>query len=57
MTLIASLSLVLIIAHLLGWIAERLEQPALLGHMLAGIVLGPLVAGLGRRQRWPDRID
>ena len=41
MTLIASLSLVLIFAHLLGWIAERLEQPALLGHMLAGIVLGP----------------
>lgn|SRR5678815_480005 len=41
MTLIASLSLVLIFAHLLGWIAERLEQPALFGHMLAGIVLGP----------------
>ena len=41
MTLIASLSLVLIFAHLLGWIAERLGQPALLGHMLAGIVLGP----------------
>lgn len=41
MTLIASLSLVLVFAHLLGWIAERLHQPALLGHMLAGIVLGP----------------
>jgi Kef-type K+ transport system membrane component KefB len=43
MTLIASLSLLLVFAHLLGWIAERLGQPALLGHMLAGIVLGPSV--------------
>lgn len=41
MSLIASLSLLLIGAHLLGRIAERLGQPALLGQMLAGIALGP----------------
>jgi len=33
----------LIGAHLLGWVAERLRQPALVGHMLAGILLGPSV--------------
>ena len=57
MTLIASLSLVLVFAHLLGWIAERLEQPALLGHMLAGIVLGPSLLAWIDAERGPDRID
>jgi Kef-type K+ transport system membrane component KefB len=33
----------LIGAHLLGRLAERLQQPALVGHMLAGILLGPSV--------------
>jgi len=33
----------LIGAHLLGRLAERLRQPALVGHMLAGILLGPSV--------------
>ena len=41
MTLITSMSLLLVFAHLLGRIAERLGQPVLLGQMLAGIVLGP----------------
>lgn len=35
----------LIGAHLLGRLAERLRQPALVGHMLAGIILGPSVLG------------
>jgi Kef-type K+ transport system membrane component KefB len=43
MPLIAGLSLMLIAAHLLGRLAERLRQPALVGHMLAGILLGPSV--------------
>lgn len=30
-------------AHLFGWVAERLRQPALVGHMLAGMLLGPSV--------------
>lgn len=41
MTLIQNLLLLLLGAHLLGQLAERLKQPALLGHMLAGILLGP----------------
>jgi Kef-type K+ transport system membrane component KefB len=43
MSLIAGLSLMLIGAHLLGRLAERLRQPSLVGHMLAGILLGPSV--------------
>lgn len=43
MTLIEGLCLMLIGAHLFGWVAERLRQPALVGHMLAGILLGPSV--------------
>lgn len=45
MTLIVALSLLLIGAHSLGRIAERFGQPALLGQMLAGIVLGPSLLG------------
>lgn len=41
MTLIQNLLLLLLCAHLLGQLAERLKQPALVGHMLAGILLGP----------------
>lgn len=43
MTLIEALCLMLIGAHLFGWVAERLGQPALVGHMVAGILLGPSV--------------
>ena len=43
MTLIEGLCLMLIGAHLLGWVVERLGQPALVGHMVAGILLGPSV--------------
>jgi len=41
MSLIQSLCLLLACAHLLGRLAERAGQPELLGHMVAGIVLGP----------------
>src|SRR5690242_15905960 len=43
MTLIASLCLLLACAHIIGWLAERLGQPPLLGQMLAGILLGPCI--------------
>ncbi len=36
----------LIGAKLLGELAERLGQPAVLGELLAGVVLGPSVLGL-----------
>lgn len=41
MTLIAALCLLLACAHALGWVAERCRQPALLGQMVAGILVGP----------------
>jgi len=44
-TWIAGVWLLLLSSHLLGRIAERLGQPALLGQMLAGILLGPLLLG------------
>lgn len=43
--LLLSLSLLVGIARLLGEIARRLHQPAILGEMLAGVVLGPTVFG------------
>ena len=41
MSLIQNLCLLLISAHLLGKLAARLGQPELLGHMTAGVLLGP----------------
>jgi Kef-type K+ transport system membrane component KefB len=41
MTPMGGICLLLLSAHALGWVAERMRQPALLGHMLAGIVVGP----------------
>jgi Kef-type K+ transport system membrane component KefB len=41
MSLIQNLCLLLIAAHLLGKLASRLGQPELLGHMMAGVLLGP----------------
>lgn len=45
LSLIQSLCLLLTVAHVLGRLAERARQPELLGHMLAGIVLGPALLG------------
>jgi Kef-type K+ transport system membrane component KefB len=41
MSLIQNLCLLLIAAHLLGKLAARVGQPELLGHMSAGVLLGP----------------
>jgi Kef-type K+ transport system membrane component KefB len=43
MTLIQNLCLLLIVAHLLGWLAARCGQPELVGYLLAGVLLGPAV--------------
>jgi Kef-type K+ transport system membrane component KefB len=40
------LAAILLAAKALGEVAERLGQPAVLGEMLAGVVLGPSVLGL-----------
>jgi Kef-type K+ transport system membrane component KefB len=48
MHLVTSLFILLASAHLLGRLSQRFGQPALAGHMLAGILLGPsLLAWLG----------
>ena len=45
MALVTSLFLLLASAHVLGRLAMRLKQPALAGHMIAGVVLGPSLLG------------
>lgn len=46
MTLIQNLLALVATAHVLGRLAERIKQPALLGHILACATWGPLGAGL-----------
>jgi len=44
-SLLASLAALLLAARLMGEVAQRLGQPAVLGELLAGIILGPSVLG------------
>lgn len=44
-TLLLSLALLIGVARLLGELARRLQQPAVLGEMLAGVLLGPTFLG------------
>jgi len=43
--MLLSLGILLCVAHLLGEIAQRIQQPAVLGELLAGVLLGPTVLG------------
>ena len=45
MLLVTSLFILLFAAHLLGNLSLRLKQPALAGHMIAGILIGPSLLG------------
>src|SRR6266436_728598 len=49
-TLFAQLALLLFVGRLLGEAMQRRGQPAVIGHLLAGIALGPSVLGVF----WPD---
>ena len=40
------LAVILISAKILGELAERIGQPAVIGELLAGVLLGPSVVGL-----------
>lgn len=51
--LLLALALLLGLARLLGELALRLHQPAVLGELLAGIVLGPTVLG----RIWPAAVE
>ncbi|GAA2200143.1 cation:proton antiporter [Streptomyces bangladeshensis] len=43
--LFSDLALILVLAHLLGALARRFSQPAVIGEVLAGILLGPTLLG------------
>ncbi|HEU5170958.1 MAG TPA: cation:proton antiporter [Gemmatimonadales bacterium] len=45
-TLLLSLAAILIAAKLFGDLAERVKQPAVLGELVAGVLLGPSVFGV-----------
>lgn len=46
MHLLTNLLLLIVVARLLGQVFARFQQPAIVGEMLAGILLGPSVLGL-----------
>jgi Kef-type K+ transport system membrane component KefB len=43
--MLLSLAILIAIACILGELAQRLHQPAVLGELLAGILLGPIILG------------
>lgn len=45
MSLLSSLLVLIVVARLLGGLFVRINQPAVIGEMLAGILLGPAVLG------------
>jgi Kef-type K+ transport system membrane component KefB len=48
--LIIDLVIIIVAARSLGWLARRINQPAVVGEVLAGIILGPTVIG----RIWPS---
>ena len=45
-TILLILAVILVVAKLAGFLAERVGQPAVLGELLAGILLGPSLLGV-----------
>ena len=43
--ILVSLTVILVSAHLLGYVAAKLRQPRFVGEILAGVLLGPFVLG------------
>ena len=52
-----ALAAILVAAKLLGELAERIGQPAVLGELVAGVLLGGQRAGRGARRRARGRAD
>lgn len=46
MSLLTKLLLLIVVARLLGRLFERLGQPAIVGEMIAGVLLGPAILGI-----------
>lgn len=44
--LLAQIVTIILVARLFGWICNKIGQPAVIGEMLAGIVLGPSLVGM-----------
>jgi Kef-type K+ transport system membrane component KefB len=43
--ILGDLALILVLARAVGWLFSRLHQPAVLGEILAGVLLGPTILG------------
>src|SRR5690242_7525948 len=53
--LLVDLVIIIVAARAAGWVARRLGQPAVIGEIVAGIILGPTV--LGRiHTSWPTTL-
>jgi len=48
MSLIVAILLLLVVSRVAAEIAERVHQPAMIGEIVAGLILGPTVFGLIR---------
>ena len=44
--LLAQIVIIILVARLFGWICAKIGQPSVIGEILAGIVLGPSLAGM-----------
>jgi Kef-type K+ transport system membrane component KefB len=45
-TVFLDLIVVLLVARIGGWLAEKIGQPSVLGELLVGLILGPSLLGL-----------
>ena len=45
MILLAQISVILLIARLVGWVFRKIHQPQVMGEIVAGLLLGPSVLG------------
>ena len=44
--LLAQIVTIILVARIFGWICVKLKQPAVIGEMIAGIVMGPSLVGM-----------
>src|SRR5688572_6792560 len=44
--LLAQIGLILLLSRVMGWVFSKLQQPQVMGEMVAGIMLGPSLFGL-----------